>query len=164
VYKKCLLDNCTRARRLIGIITEDRLGLRTELLAKLERQEMFLRRELPGHLTDDDATPFCGHSYSHAFNEGDRPRDDPAEEEYCNDCMGTELWRLSMEKAIREMTPLPADHPDTAASLLEYFREDIVADFKTYIAHVVRKTHENKVEGKTIDKLNKFTVLIRCDW
>jgi hypothetical protein len=35
VYKKCLLDNCTRARRLIGIITEDRLGLRTELLAKL---------------------------------------------------------------------------------------------------------------------------------
>jgi hypothetical protein len=142
---------------------EERLALREKLKGLLSKISYFMRRQLPGHLTEEDTT-FPGHSYSHAFSEDDCPRIDPEEEKYCIQCYDTELFRQSMVKAINEMEPLHPEHPDSKESLLAFFENDIAADFKTYIAHVIRKTHESKAEKVIIERLDMETVIIRCDW
>jgi hypothetical protein len=77
------LDNGDVAKGLINLITEDRPDLREQLLRDLDNFQLFLRREVGGHFTNGE-TPCPWHSYQHAFGEGDSPRSDVMEEQYCS--------------------------------------------------------------------------------
>ena len=163
VYKKCLLDNGQRAKRLITAITLGRPELAATLNDQLKRNEEFLRKEYPSHLTNEKVG-FCGVSYSHAFGEGNENRTDITTELYCDDVMATEVWRQNMIVAIETMNPLPECNRDNVTTLLDYFNNVIITDFHTYTGHVVRKTHEGFVESKIFELLDESSVVVRMDW
>jgi hypothetical protein len=160
VHVKCLLENFNRARLLFKDILKDEPVRSEKFEIMTDNLEEFLRKEMPGHLTED--SPSSSHSYQHAFgNSEERAKE---VEMYCHQCNSAYIWIEEFKRIIHGMDPLPEGHPDTKKSLMQYLMEDILIDLETYIAHVVRQTHENVVDKKSIAGLKDTDVYIRCDW
>lgn len=167
VYKKCLLDNGERAQRLINVVTVGRLDLADRLKDDLQRNEVFLRKQYPAELTDDKGCLFRGVSYPHAFGEGDETGRAVENELFCDGVIRLDIWQQDVHLAINTMLhPLPAGHPDTPASLHDYVENNIIVDYRTYLAHVVRKTHEASVKQKILssEAFGEDCVLLIVDW
>jgi hypothetical protein len=115
---------------------------------------------MPSHLSED--SPSSSHSYKQAFGKSEEIAKE--DDRYCHQCNSAYIWIEDFKRIIHDMDPLPEGHPDTKENLMQYLMEDILADLETYIAHVVRKTHENVVDEKIIAGLKDTDVYIRCDW
>ena len=141
VYKM-FLDTMINAEYLIEFITVDRADLRDELTKQLHKIDIFLRKQYPRHLTDEN-TPYCGHSYSYAFGEDElaMDMDDDSDAVFCSKCIDTEIWRQNMLKAIQTMnfSNMPVGSPENKTSLQDYFQSNIIENCRTFIAHIVRK-------------------------
>lgn len=166
VWKKCFDENGARARRLIDIITVGRPVIAAQLKSGLDKAEIFLHREYAHHMSDDGDMGCGAFSYSHAFGEEDFDRSDDLENELFSDgAMSTEIWRQNMLLAIKTMSPLPDGHADTPDTLRSYFEDTIITDYRTYVAHIVRKAHESDVYDVIVrNHMNEETVIVRLDW
>ena len=71
-----------------------------------------------------------------------------------------------MLKAIQTMnfSNMPVGSPENKTSLQDYFQSNIIENCRTFIAHIVRKTHESKSEITVFNQLDMETCVIRIDY